>query len=193
MFEALNSLDTQWFLWVNSHHSTAMDWVMWTLSQHWCMGVVIVAAYCLLALHYEARRWWIALLGIALCFLFADQGSVLLFKNTVCRLRPCHVLEDVQMFHTHCGGQYGFVSSHAANVFAVGLFLVLRYWKKVKSQWALMLLMLWAVAVCYSRPYLGKHYPGDVICGAIFGTIIALIVWWIMNTLEKKLCKSETK
>ena len=186
-------MDTQWFLWVNSHHSTAMDWVMWTLSQHWSMGVVIAAAYCLLALRYEPRRWWIALLGIALCFLLADQGSVHLFKNTVCRLRPCHVLEDVQMFQTHCGGQYGFVSSHAANAFAVGLFLILRYWKKVKSQWALMLMMLWAVLVCYSRPYLGKHYPGDVICGAIFGIIIALIVWWIMNVIEKKFYKSETK
>ena len=193
MLEALQEVDKQWFLWVNSHHCTSMDWVMWTLSQHWCMAVMIVAAYCLLTLRYEPRRWWIALIGIALCFLFADQGSVLLFKNTVCRLRPCHVIEDVQMFHTHCGGKYGFVSSHAANIFAVTLFLLLRYWKKVARRWPLMLLPLWAVAVCYSRPYLGKHYPGDVICGALFGAIIALIVWWIMKTIEKKLCKSETK
>ena len=193
MLETLNNLDTQWFWWINSHHCTAMDWVMWSLSQHWCMAAVIVLAFCLLTLRYEPRRWWIVLIGIALCFLLADQGSVQLFKNTVCRLRPCHALEDVRMFRTSCGGQYGFVSSHAANVFAVAMFLTLRYWKRVKRQWPLLLIALWAVATCYSRPYLGKHYPGDVICGAVFGAIIALIVWWVTAVIEKKFCKSETK
>lgn len=193
MLETLNNLDTQWFWWINSHHCTAMDWVMWSLSQHWCMAAVIVLAFCLLTLRYEPRRWWIVLIGIALCFLLADQGSVQLFKNTVCRLRPCHALEDVRMFRTSCGGQYGFVSSHAANVFAVAMFLTLRYWKRVKRQWPLLLIALWAVATCYSRPYLGKHYPGDVICGAVFGAIIALIVWWVTTLVEKKFCKSETK
>ena len=193
MLETLNNLDTQWFWWINCHHCTAMDWVMWSLSQHWCMAAVIVLAFCLLTLRYEPRRWWIVLIGIALCFLLADQGSVQLFKNTVCRLRPCHALEDVRMFRTGCGGQYGFVSSHAANVFAVAMFLTLRYWKRAKRQWPLLLIALWAIATCYSRPYLGKHYPGDVICGAVFGAIIALIVWWVTAVIEKKFCKSETK
>ncbi len=193
MFETLNNLDTQWFWWINSHHCTAMDWVMWSLSQHWCMAAVIVLAFSLLTLRYEPRRWWVVLIGIALCFLLADQGSVQLFKNTVCRLRPCHALEDVRMFRTGCGGQYGFVSSHAANVFAVAMFLMIRYWKRMKRQWALLLIALWAIATCYSRPYLGKHYPGDVICGAVFGATIALIVWLIIRLIEKKFCKSETK
>ena len=193
MLETLNNLDTQWFWWINSHHCTSMDWVMWSLSQHWCMAAVIVLAFSLLTLRYEPRRWWVVLIGIALCFLLADQGSVQLFKNTVCRLRPCHALEDVRMFRTSCGGQYGFVSSHAANVFAVAMFLTLRYWKRVKRQWPLLLIALWAIATCYSRPYLGKHYPGDVICGAVFGMITALIVWWVTTLVEKKFCKSETK
>lgn len=193
MLETLNNLDTQWFWWINSHYCTAMDWVMWSLSQHWCMAAVIVLAFCLLTLRYEPRRWWVVLIGIALCFLLADQGSVQLFKNTVCRLRPCHALEDVRMFRTGCGGQYGFVSSHAANMFAVATFLMLRYWKRAKRQWPLLLIALWAIATCYSRPYLGKHYPGDVICGAVFGAIIALIVWWVTTLVEKKFCKSETK
>ena len=193
MIETLNNLDTQLFYFINGHHCTAMDWVMWSLSQHWCMAAVIVLAFCLLTLRYEPRRWWIVLIGIALCFLLADQGSVQLFKNTVCRLRPCHALEDVRMFRTGCGGQYGFVSSHAANVFAVAMFLTLRYWKRAKRQWPLLLIALWAIATCYSRPYLGKHYPGDVICGAVFGAIIALIVWWVTAVIEKKFCKSETK
>ena len=192
MLETLKDIDTQWFLWINSHHNTALDWTMWTLSQHWSWAVVIVLAFVLLTLRQEPRRWWLVAIGVVLCFLLADQGSVLI-KDTVCRLRPCHALEDVRMFRTHCGGQYGFVSSHAANAFAVALFLVLRYWKRLKRQWPLLLLIVWALATSYSRAYLGKHYPGDLVCGAILGCIIALIVWWLTDTIEKKLRKSETK
>lgn len=192
MLETLKEIDTQWFLWINSHHTTALDWTMWTLSQHWSWAVVIVLAFVLLTLRQEPRRWWLVAIGVVLCFLLADQGSVLI-KDTVCRLRPCHALEDVRMFRTHCGGQYGFVSSHAANAFAVALFLVLRYWKRLKRQWPLLLLIVWALATSYSRAYLGKHYPGDLVCGAILGCIIALIVWWLTDTIEKKLRKSETK
>ena len=192
MLETLKEIDTQWFLWINSHHTTALDWTMWTLSQHWSWAVIIVLAFVLLTLRQEPRRWWLVAIGVVLCFLLADQGSVLI-KDTVCRLRPCHALEDVRMFRTHCGGQYGFVSSHAANAFAVALFFVLRYWKRMKRQWPLLLLIVWALATSYSRAYLGKHYPGDLVCGAILGCIIALIVWWLTDTIEKKLRKSETK
>ena len=56
-----------------------------------------------------------------------------------------------------------------------------------------MLMILWALATCYSRAYLGKHYPGDLICGALFGLLVGLIVWWAENFFEKKLHKNETK
>ena len=202
MIETLKEIDTLWFLWINSHHNTALDWVLWTLSQHWSWAVVLIIAFFALTtktfhlspltFHLE-KRWWLVIVGIVLCFLLADQGSVHLFKETVGRLRPCHALEEVRMFRTHCGGQYGFVSSHAANAFAVALFLVLRYWKRMKSQWPLLLLILWAIATSYSRAYLGKHYPGDLICGALFGLIIALIVWIITEWCEKKFARRETK
>lgn len=188
MLETLKEIDTQWFLWVNSHHTTALDWTMWTLSQHWSWALVIVLAFVLLTLRQEPRRWWLVAVGVVLCFLLADQGSVLI-KDTVCRLRPCHALEDVRMFRTHCGGQYGFVSSHAANAFAVALFLVLKYWKRVKRQWPLLLLIVWALATSYSRAYLGKHYPGDLVCGAILGVVAGLLVWMIINTIEKSFRK----
>lgn len=188
MLETLKEIDTQWFLWINSHHTTALDWTMWTLSQHWSWAVVIVLAFVLLTLRKEPRRWWLVAVGVVLCFLLADQGSVLI-KDTVCRLRPCHALEDVRMFRTHCGGQYGFVSSHAANAFAVALFFVLKYWKRLKRQWPLLLLIVWALATSYSRAYLGKHYPGDLVCGAILGVVAGLLVWMIINTIEKSFRK----
>ena len=94
------------------------------------------------------------------------------------------------MFRTHCGGQYGFVSSHAANAFAIATFLILRYRRHF---WACLLLLLWAVLTCYSRAYLGKHYPGDLVCGAALGALIGWCVYLLTHFVGKKIQKSETK
>ncbi len=207
MLETLLQWDTTAFCWINGHSCTAMDWVMWTLSQHWCFAIVLVIAFFALTtrtfhlspftFHLE-KNWWLVLAGIALCFLLADQGSVHLFKETVCRLRPCHALDNVRMFRTHCGGQYGFVSSHAANAFALVTFLVLRYRGLKESHHTSYIILLtasllWAVATCYSRAYLGKHYPGDLLCGALFGILIGLVVCFFIHWIEKKLQSNVTK
>ena len=185
MLETLNDLDTQLFLFINGHHCTSMDWVMWVLSAKWSWLIVIVGAYCLTALRRDRCRWWLPLAAIALCFLLADQGSVQLFKNTVCRLRPCHALEGVHLFREGCGGQYGFISSHAANAFAIATFFFMRYrhrgGRAVGSA-----MIVWALLTSYSRAYLGKHYPGDLLCGALFGVLCGLIVATLVGYLEKK-------
>ena len=187
--DKLIELDTLAFRWINSHNNTLLDWTMWTFSQGWSWAVVLIAVLCAVTLRKERQNWWIVLLCIGACFLLADRISVMCFKDVVCRPRPCHVLEDVRMFRTHCGGRYGFVSSHAANVCALATMLTLRYRRlteKGKICWTGLLLWLWAAMVMYSRPYLGKHYPGDVICGALVGMGIGALVWWISTRLETK-------
>lgn len=191
MIETLNNLDTQLFYLINGHHCAAMDWVMWVLSAKWFWLITIMTAFCFSTLQREPKRWWIVLAGIGLCFLLADQGSVQLFKNTVCRLRPCHALEDVHLFREGCGGLYGFISSHAANAFAIAMFFVLRYWKKGKA--VPLCMIAWAVLTSYSRAYLGKHYPGDLLCGAIFGIAVGIVVQYLIYWIEKKLHFNETK
>jgi undecaprenyl-diphosphatase len=191
MIETLNNFDTQLFYLINGHHCTTMDWVMWVFTARWSWIIVIVAAFCFSTLRHEPRKWWIVLAGIALCFLLADQGSVQLFKNTVCRLRPCHALPDVHMFREGCGGLYGFISSHAANAFAIATFFCLRYWKRDKIVPVCMI--VWACLTSYSRAYLGKHYPGDLICGALFGILVGIVILQVTSWTEKKLHKRETK
>ncbi|MCR4659041.1 MAG: phosphatase PAP2 family protein [Bacteroidales bacterium] len=189
--EQLLQFDTRLFRLVNGNNASWLDWPMWVLSQHASWAVVLVAVFLLVILRYDRRRWWLPVIAVILCFLFADQISVHLFKDLFARPRPCHVLSDVNMFRTGCGGQYGFVSSHAANAFAIAVFLILRYTKRLKRSWVLSaVILVWAMLICYSRVYLGKHYPGDVVCGALVGAVIGWLVWTVSENIE---CRIEKK
>ena len=201
--DRLLDLDTDLLLWINGHHTPVLDWVMWTASQAWSWAVVLLAAYALLTLRREPSRWWLVLLAIGFCILLADRLSVLLFKELFQRPRPCHVIADLHMFRTGCGGRYGFVSSHAANIFALITFFTARYCTKSKAVGSplahaklqttrsrvltALALVLWGALVCYSRPYLGKHYPGDVLCGSLLGILIGYAVNAIVTIADNRL------
>src|SRR5574344_681790 len=212
MFEKINAIDTTAFWWINSHHCGVCDWVMWIASQAWSWAIVIIATSVVLLSRDKWKHWWVLLIGIALCFLLSDRISVMGFKEVVMRPRPCHALEGVRMFMTTCGGKYGFVSSHAANCFAIAVFLSMvsaqKWGQQITSNQSLMhtshdsslnnlhrpvlpyLLIIWALLVCYSRPYLGKHYPGDVICGALVGVGIGALVYFLYGKIIIKIAGS---
>jgi undecaprenyl-diphosphatase len=42
----------------------------------------------------------------------------------------------------------------------------------------------WAIIVSYSRIYVGVHYPGDVICGALIGSIAAYGVVKVFQNIQ---------
>ncbi len=127
-------------------------------------------------------------LFIGLVFLIGDRSSVVLFKDMFQRLRPCHNPEITNLVHTldgHCGGQYGFVSSHATNSFALAIFSGLLLKKQYPK--LLLIMLLWAALVSYSRIYVGVHYPADILGGAILGTTVGLLTFWLMRLFNKKL------
>jgi undecaprenyl-diphosphatase len=121
----------------------------------------------------------VTITGLAL----ADIISADILKKLFCRPRPCHAFSDLRMI-VGCGGKYGFPSNHAANSVVVA-FILTRFYKKLNP-------FLWtlAVMVCISRMYLGKHYPSDLLGGALLGLLVGLGVLYLARTLYKPLSQS---
>jgi undecaprenyl-diphosphatase len=189
MIETLNSFDTKFFLFLNQFHSPFFDRIMWWISSTslWIPLYLFLAGWII----YHYRKSSIILfVGIALTILLSDRISSGIIKPSVARLRPTHTLAIQDKVHTvnnYKGGKYGFVSSHAANCFAIALFMSLLL-KKKKYYF---LFFLWALIVSYSRIYLGVHYPGDIIGGALVGLGCAGFVFYLIKRLKFKLLEDK--
>lgn len=175
MIETLKQLDRQVTLWLNDLNNPFFDDVMYFISDKWIW--IPFYAFLVVLMIIKLRKHSItALVAIALLITLSDQLSVHLFKEVFERFRPCRegspIHEMIHIVRDHCGGMYGFISSHATNTFALALFLskiIGRYFRYFTP-----LIILWAVIVSYSRVYLGVHYLGDILGGAIFGSLLGI-------------------
>lgn len=187
---SLDSIDRAATLALNSLHCPASDWLWRVLS----MKAVWIPVYALILFLLVRRLGWrragIAVLAIALTILCCDQGAGLI-KGLIARPRPCH---DADMLAAGLnlleapGGMYGFFSGHAANVFglAAGSSMLLAQDRKHRYGWYRCCIYFWAGLVSLSRVFVGKHYLGDVLVGALFGALVALIICAVARKLTDK-------
>lgn len=183
--ERLEELDKNLFIFLNSHHTPAWDEIMYWVSHRFFW--VPLYALLLFLIVKKGKKIAVVIVAVVIMAFFTDKGTVHLFKNVFERYRPCHN-EDLKHFiHVaeNCGGLYGFVSSHAANTFALALFLTLLLRDKIRYfGW---FIFPWAALISYSRIYLGRHYPADIIVGALFGMVMALLTWYFFKYINKRL------
>ncbi len=129
---------------------------------------------------WKYRNWrtvLIILIGFGVAVGLSDYLCSGILKPLVCRLRPTHEPSLEGMVHLvrgYTGGLYGFCSSHAANTAAVATLFSLLYRNKIATA----VLVLWVALNCYSRMYLGAHYPTDIMVGLLIGTLLAVLVYW---------------
>lgn len=185
MFEYLESIDRSLVVAINGAHNAFFDEFFWLVSDKF----IWIPLYLFLLHHvWKAYQWRVLLLFFGLAILMiavTDLSSVYFFKETIQRARPSHnlLIQDHLHFYVkhngelYKGGSYGFVSSHAVNFFAIAILagLTLRnYYPKL-----IWILLGIAVLVCYSRVYLGVHYPADVLCGGAWGALWGYIFYRI--------------
>jgi undecaprenyl-diphosphatase len=194
MIQYLNQLDSQLFLFLNGMHNSFFDFIMYWLSDKdiWIPFYLLIAF--IVIRRYKSESILILLFAIV-ALVLCDQGASHLIKNIVERLRPSHEpsLDGlVHLSQAGTGGLYGFVSSHAANSFGLAVFFGLALDKSLKSM--KYVLFIWAILVSYSRIYNGVHYPGDIIGGAILGSVISFLMYKLyLLTKARLLIKKQNK
>ena len=183
MLETLQNIDRQLVLAINRTHTPALDALMAFASNRYAW----IPAYALLitVLIDVFRRRAVVLLPLVIAAVgLADSITSRLFKPFFARLRPCHDARLAAMLHLPdgCGGQFGFLSSHAANSVALAVFLLLVL-PKGRFQATKGLAFGWAALLSYSRLYLGAHYASDVLGGAAVGALLgwgaAVLFHWL--------------
>lgn len=181
MLDSVQQWDAQLLLAVNQYQGTADGFFLFLSNKYnW------LPLYIFLLLYFLWQRGWkkaLIFLGLTLVVVgLCDFLSVQAFKNVFERLRPCHnpdLLGQVQTIAGKCGGQFGFVSSHAANHFGLATWFVFVFGKHFN--WYKCPFWVWAVLIGLSRVYLGVHYPGDVLVGALLGILIATLGWRLFH------------
>jgi undecaprenyl-diphosphatase len=180
--EMLEKFDRELFLTLNGFHTTFLDYTFWigSLVLTW---IPLYIFFFILALKKFKNKSWIPLLGAALLILATDKTSVLI-KNSVKRVRPTHnieIQEKVHVLFMDKGGQFGFVSSHAANMWGLATYMILLM--NFRKRYFSFLLLFWAAFVSYGRIYAGVHYPADVAGGALLGILLAFVIFKLQNLL----------
>jgi len=187
MLEKIIQLDTNLLIYLNNLGVDSWDgfW-MFVTSKFSSIPVYVVVLFFIYK-YYGVKKTLYVLLFVAIIIAVSDQTANL-FKYGFARLRPCHnesVRELIRVVKTSCGGKYSFFSAHASTSMAIAVFCSLLLKKHLK--YITSLLIIWAVAVGYSRIYIGVHYPGDVLFGFAFGILISVSLFQLLKRVFKKI------
>ena len=179
---AIEMLDRQLLFLINGAHTPFLDQAMWLLTKVLPWLGLLVSVIVLIWLGYRKKSWKV-LLVVVLSLSLSDLISSSIIKPLVKRPRPTHNIEIRDRVRCHVypdgreyrGGPYSFVSSHAANstTLAIMLFFFLKKYCKRKYLLAIVL-TLFVFVFCYTRVYLGVHYPSDIVCGCLLAVALCI-------------------
>lgn len=170
MLDELIKIDQQILLFFNQHHSLYWDQVMWVYTGKFIwIPLILSFAWVYFRKNWKDALW--AVLMMVLVVTVCDQFASTICKPFFARFRPAQdpdFSQYVTIVNGYRGGRFGFISSHAANAAGLVTFTALLFKDKLYTFTA----VIWAILTCYSRMYLGVHYPGDILAGGVWGILV---------------------
>lgn len=170
---------------LNGSDSLFMDNFAWLHTNPWFWIPLAVVAIFVIIRNIQPKKLIFALAAIVLTVVICDQLSSSLCKPLFERLRPSRdlmILDSIDTVRGYRGGLYGFFSGHAANSFGLAVLFALFI-----RNWVLSVgIISWATLNAYIRVYLGVHFLGDVLTGAVVGTLVAVIIYLIYKLLTER-------
>jgi membrane-associated phospholipid phosphatase len=177
-FTAWYYLNTQW---TNEFFDAIMPFVR----NQWTWAPLYLFLLIFMPMNYGRKgiMWCVFFL---MAFAIGDYVSASIIKPYYLRLRPCNnpYIKDIVHLLVPCGSGYSFPSSHATNHFALGIFSAITLQRKTKWIWPAAI--VWALMIGYAQVYVGVHFPGDVVVGALLGAVAGIVVGKIYNRIYQK-------
>ena len=194
MIDYLIDIDTQVFLFFHNMRAPFLDSFMWLFSKKLVWVPLYAAIFVYLFKTFNWKQAVIYTLAIALTITLADQVCASHIRPYFQRLRPSNpsnpLSDMVTIVNGYRSGSYGFPSCHAANTFALAVIVSLI----AKLKRISVFMFVWAIITCYSRVYLGVHYPGDLLFGAVIGCTCSIAVYYAASGISSRMLpRSDTR
>ncbi len=188
MWDWIIHIDKEFFLLLNGMNHPFFDsfFSLFGSKEFW-VPFYLVLLFVIIKQHRAQAV--LIIVALILTITLSDQFSNFL-KINIARLRPSHDPSLDGLVHNTFlgqGGNFGFVSAHAANAFALTVFVA----KLSKSKSIALIMLVWALFTAYSRIYVGVHFPLDVVCGGIMGALLGWSVFKILIFSDTRFFKKE--
>ena len=190
--DALIQFDKQLLLLVNGSQSLYFDGLVKILTTAATWIPLYVSLFYMVLKNNDSMQKILLIVACAgLCVFFAGSLDDMIVKPMVARWRPTHdpqigVLVDV--VNDYRGGNFGFFSAHASNTFSIAVFISLL----VRSRVLTIALVGWSLVNCWTRMYLGVHYPGDILVGLLWGGTVGTLLYLLYYRINRRLSTGMT-
>lgn len=186
-FDALIQFDKELLLALNGSASLYLDGLACTLTNAFTWVPLYVSLfYLVLKNNDNVQRILLIIACTILCVLLAGTVDDMIVKPMVGRWRPTRDPEIgmlVDVVNGYRGGRFGFFSAHASNTFSIAIFFC---WL-VRSRLLSVFMVFWSFVNCWTRLYLGVHFPGDILVGLLWGGFVGTVVYYLYYRISGRL------